>query len=108
MSVQTIVQEMITAAATTAGAQWGEIQPVVTREVEVLGRRIAQIAAGVAAGELTRDDARDFFEVIRNHAIANVAMMSALVRSAAQRIINAAMEAAKTGINRLIGFAILA
>jgi hypothetical protein len=88
-------------------SSWGLIKPTVTNELEILAHRVAQIAEGVAAGDLTQDDAADFFGVVRNHAVEDTAMMTALVRGAAQKIVDAALGAAQTAINKLVGFALL-
>ncbi len=105
--IEQILTSMLQAASATAAQQWGDVKTTVTQELEILAHRIAQIAEGVAAGEMTKEDAADFFAVVRNHAVEDIAMATALVRGAAQKIINAALGAAQTAINKLVGFALL-
>jgi hypothetical protein len=99
-----IVTKMLQAAATTAGGQWAGIRTPVTQEFEILAQRMKQIEEGLKSGEMTEDDAKDFFAVVRNHAVGNIAMATTLVRSAAQKIVDAALAAGKTAINKFIGF----
>jgi hypothetical protein len=102
-----ILNNMLKAAASTAGQQWGAIKTATTNEFQVLGQRLKQISDGLRAGDMTEEDAADFFAVIRNNAVENLALITALVRAAAQKIVDAALDAAKTGINSYIGFALL-
>jgi hypothetical protein len=105
--VQQIITSMLQAATTTAAQQWGDIQTTVTQELEILAHRVSQIAEGLASGDMTQDDAEDFFAAVRNHAVENIAMATTLVRSGAQKIVDAAVAAAQTGINKLVGFALV-
>ncbi len=67
------------------------------QELEILAHRVAQIAEGLAAGDMTQDDAADFFAVVRNHAVEDIAMATALLRGAAQKIVDVPLAAAQTG-----------
>jgi hypothetical protein len=105
--IQQIINEMINAAAAAAGTQWSGIKTPVVHELEILGQRVAQIAEGLRDHEMTPEDAKDFFAVVRNHAVGNIALATTLVLSGAQKVVNAALQAAKTGINGVIGVAVV-
>jgi hypothetical protein len=105
--IQQILETMLQAATTTAAQQWGTIETTVTQELQILAHRVSQIAEGLAAGDMTQDDAGDFFAVVRNHAVEDIAMATTLVRSAAQQIVDAALAAAQTAINKLVGFTLV-
>ena len=78
--------------------------------MRVLVRAFLVILLGVAvqaSGDMTQDDAEDFFAAVRNHAVENIAMATTLVRSGAQKIVDVALAAAQTGINKLVGFVLV-
>jgi hypothetical protein len=106
-AIQQIINQMINAAKAAAGTQWGSIKTPVVHELEILGQRVRQIAEGLHDHEITPEDAKDFFAVVRNHAVGNIALATTLVLSSAQKVVDAALQAAKTGINGVIGIAIV-
>ena len=91
-------------ARTAAGNDWQSVGSAIVSEIRIFGQRLAQIEAGYAAGELTEEDAKDFFAIAHNNLIAMIAMSTTLVYAAVQRIINAALKAAKDAINSFVKF----
>jgi hypothetical protein len=105
--IQQILESMLQAASTTAAQQWGDVKTSVTQELQILAQRISQIGEGLASGDMTQDDAEDFFAVVRNNAVENIAMATTLVRAGAQKIVDAALAAGQAAINKLVGFALV-
>jgi hypothetical protein len=102
-----IVKTMLTAAETTAAGQWQTAKAAIITEVKVFAQRLEQIAGGFASQQLTLQDAKDFFAMATNNLVAMIAMATTLVWAAVQKIVNAALSAAKDAINAFVKFPIL-
>jgi hypothetical protein len=107
ISVNDIVKIMLQQAETTAGNAWTTAGPAITTEFKNFGQQLAQIAAGLATGELTQDDAKDFVAAIRNNMAAAIAMVVNIAQAALLQIINAALAAAKDAINAFVKFPLI-
>jgi Asp-tRNA(Asn)/Glu-tRNA(Gln) amidotransferase B subunit len=107
VSVNDIVKIMVTQARTSAGNAWQTAGPIIESEFKNFGQQLAQIAAGVATGEMTQDDAKDFLAVLRNNMVAAIAMAVNIGQAALQQIINAALAAAKDAINAFVKFPLI-
>ena len=107
ISVNDIVAIMVKQARQTAGNAWNTAGPVIESEFKNFGQQLAQIAAGVATGQLTEDDAKEFVAVIRNNMVATIALAVNVGQAALQQIINAALTAAKDAINTFVKFPLI-
>jgi hypothetical protein len=87
-----VVQQMLTAAAHAAGAQWGTIRADLEAFATNLANDCTATAANLAAGTITPDDARAEMRDEANEAaiIANYAELTA--KRAAEDAINAAID----------------
>src|SRR4051812_6340350 len=99
ISVNDVVAIMLKQAQQTAGNAWNTARPVIESEFKNFGQQLAQVAAGLASGELTEQDAKDFVAAIRNNMVATIALAVNIGQAAVQQIINAALTAAKDAIN---------
>ena len=104
ISVNDVVTIMLKQAEKTAGDAWNTAGPAITTEFKNFGQQLAQIAAGVATGQLTEDDAKEFVGAIRNNMVGIIAAAVNIGQAAAQQIINAAITAAKDAINAFVKF----
>ena len=107
ISVNDIVKIMVTQARTSAGQAWQTAGPIIEREIKEFGQELAEIAAGVAAGELTQDDARGFVTALGNTMVGAIAAAVNIAKAAVQQIINAALSAAKDAINAFVKFPLI-
>jgi len=107
ISVNDIVAIMLTQARQTAGNAWNTAGPVIESEFKNFGQQLAQIGAGLATGELTQDDAKDFIAAIRNNMVGAIALAVNVAQAAVQQIVNAALTAAKDAINAFVKFPLI-
>jgi hypothetical protein len=107
ISVNDVVAIMLKQAQQTAGNAWNTAGPVIKSEFKNFGQQLAQVAAGLASGELTEQDAKDFVAAIRNNMVATIALAVNIGQAAVQQIINAALTAAKDAINAFVKFPLI-
>src|SRR5687768_1350882 len=98
LDVAALLKQALTASATEAGGQWTEIRSTVTKELRILLKRTAEIAAARASGKLDDEDARMFFTMAHNNSISTVALATSLTAIATRKIIDAGLNVVKQAI----------
>lgn len=106
LNASTLFNSMLAEATKTAGAKWTEISGIATQELRSIAVRVKEIVAAVATGSLKPKVARSLMEMVKNNAIAAIAMFTTLIKAAAQAIINAALRVVRNTVNTAAGFAL--
>jgi len=106
LNPNSIFNSMLAEATRTAGAKWTEISGIATQELRSIAARVKEIVAAVANGGLTVSDAKSLMVMVKNNAIAAIALFTTLVKAAAQAIINAALRVVRDAVNTAAGFAL--
>ncbi|HWA44018.1 MAG TPA: hypothetical protein VHA10_12465 [Hypericibacter adhaerens] len=104
---QDLAGRLVSAAAQSAGTSWNTIRQTATIEFQSLAQTIVMIVEARLSGEMTNDMAARHFQTARYHLVAIIAMLTTLVESAIETIVNGALATIRTTVNDAIGFALI-
>ena len=107
LNLEAVTHQAVAAGAAAAGTAWASIRTVATQELHTLCARLAQIAAGVASGDITRETALILVGMARNNAIATIAMLTTHTVMLAQRVVDAALAVILHAVNAAAGFPLI-
>lgn len=103
-TIDAMLPQALAAMASAAKSQWKKASTAVTGELKIFAHRLAQIAEGLASGQLSKGDAKDYFAMAKNSFVSLVAMLTALTWALAQSVINAGLAVLRQGVNTFVGF----
>jgi competence protein ComGC len=86
-----IVQQMLAAAETQAGAHWGVVASDIEAFAADIAAQSATIAQAVAGGQIDEQDAKMEFDLVRDQCAMEKDYVTAAAKIAAQNAINAAL-----------------
>ena len=88
----TVIDQMLAAAANAAGATWGKIEPDLRGFAKNLVQDSARIASDLATAKIDKDEADIQFQMLADYSAIVANYAEAAVKAAAQAAFNAAVD----------------
>lgn len=107
LDYQGLAKDMAAAALGVLKRKKPEIAQYVTTEMQKLAIVLRNIETQYLAKEMTEEQAKLQIGIARNSAQAVLTTAKGLGKLAAERAINAALDVAKTPVNKAVGFPLL-
>ena len=107
VNLRDILNAMTAAALNSLGTSAKEVSDSTQTEFEKIGQIVQTIVDKLATGELKQDGAKILFDMQKNSASGALLELKGLSELAVQKAINAALDVAKDGFNKLVGFGLI-
>jgi hypothetical protein len=107
IDVNGIWQQILASAATQGGTTWDSIKKSAPLYTKGYAQNLADIASGLAAGEITKADADMYVKNANLLLVMGVANTSHIVFDAVQKFFDSVIAISKTSINAALPVAIL-
>jgi len=106
--IQSIVAQMLAAAANVLQSKFPAIKSFATTEFQKIAQTIVSIGEQVASGEITQDQAALLLDMQENASRAVLAASEGMTLILAEQAINAALGVIKGIVNTTVGFTLIA
>lgn len=107
-SIGDLVTAMTKAAVGSLGTSAAEVAATAKSEFEKIAQTVQTISAKFATGDLTPAGATILFEMQKTSASSALLELEGMSELAVQNAINAALDIAKDGFNKIVGFSLIA
>jgi hypothetical protein len=107
LRTDTLVKQMLAAAAKVLKKDWPEARLYAELEFTKLAQTILMIETQYALGQLTKTEAKLLLDIQRNAARAVILTLEGLGALAVEKAINAALKVVRDAVNAAVGFALL-
>jgi hypothetical protein len=107
LNVNTILEEMVTAARTTLEENWPSVSDIASSSFKTLAQALVDIEQMTNDGAISGEQARLLLNMHKNTAKIVLLSVNVIDIVKAEAVINAALNAIKVPVNAALGFPIL-